>query len=84
MGETTATSCVCGHRASEPVCICGHHAGEHGQEREVFTDTASRRELCMACPGYEEPGYPNGKAWHRFKLHPYERLLAAGEVSRGQ
>lgn len=72
MGETTTI-----------ICMCGHPATEHGQERAVFTDTVSRRELCMACPGYEEPGYPRGAAWHRFKRHPYERLLAAGEVSRG-
>jgi len=26
-----------------------------------------RREVCLLCPGYEEPGYPHGKAWHRYR-----------------
>ena len=33
-----------------------------------------QREVCLECPGYtvirngiEDDGYPNGKAWHRFK-----------------
>ena len=46
---------------------CGHEKRAHGQERAWFTDTDSRREFCALCPGFEEPGYPNGEAWHRFK-----------------
>ena len=48
-------------------CTCGHSRSQHGPEWAFFTDTDSRREVCMECPGYEEPGYPNGRAWHRFK-----------------
>lgn len=45
---------------------CEHLACEHGQERQ-FYDTDSRREVCLRCPGYEEPGYPRGTAWHRYR-----------------
>ena len=44
---------------------CGHLAMEHGQECQ-FVDSDSRHEVCLLCDGYEEPGYPNGQAWHRF------------------
>ena len=36
---------------------------------------SGKRELCLECPGYVDPGYPNGKAWHRFVAkdgEPYE------------
>ena len=46
---------------------CGHLQAEHGQERAFYECDESRREVCLRCPGYEEPGYPNGDAWHRFK-----------------
>lgn len=50
---------------------CDHPKSEHGKERDFFSDTDSRRELCLMCPGYEYTdgsiAYPNGKAWHRFK-----------------
>lgn len=53
------------------VCVCGHDRQEHGQERGIYECDNSKRELCMVCPGYEyddgSTGYPNGKAWHRFK-----------------
>ena len=45
---------------------CGDTITEHGQEQD-FYPTESKREVCLKCPGYEEPGYPNGKAWHRFR-----------------
>ena len=48
---------------------CGHPRNEHGQERHVG-DNDSRRELCLMCDGYEEPGYPRGKAWHRYAPSP--------------
>ena len=52
------------------LCICGHDIREHGRERDFYEDD-SRREVCLSCPGYEyadgSSGYPNGKAWHRFK-----------------
>ncbi len=48
-------------------CVCGHEQSEHLQERHVFTDIDSRRELCLRCPGYERPGYPNGWCWHRWQ-----------------
>lgn len=51
------------------MCECGHHEGEHGQERSFYY-TESRREVCLMCDGYEEPGYPLGNAWHRFKPVP--------------
>ena len=44
---------------------CDHPEWDHGQER-AFYETDSKREVCLLCPGYEEPGYPHGKAWHRF------------------
>ena len=49
------------------VRCCKHPAIEHVYEHQVSNDTDSRRELCLMCPGYEEPGYPNGKAWHRYR-----------------
>lgn len=45
---------------------CGHDEGNHGQERDFYECDASKREVCLMCPGYEEPGYPRGAAWHRF------------------
>lgn len=30
-------------------------------------DGESKREVCLMCPGFAEPGYPKGEAWHRFK-----------------
>ena len=51
----------------EQVCQeCEHEQDEHGQERALY-DTDSRREVCLQCPGWEDPGYPRGKAWHRFR-----------------
>ena len=50
--------------------VCGHVRHEHGTERDLLSGNHyvdGKREFCMECPGYEEPGYPNGKAWHRFK-----------------
>lgn len=47
-------------------CICGHAKDQHGQERAFYESDDSKREVCLECPGYEEPGYPNGKAWHRY------------------
>ena len=53
---------------SDPRClICGHSKSEHAQERQVLADSDSKREFCCMCNGYEEPGYPRGKAWHRFR-----------------
>ena len=46
---------------------CGHPASDHGQERAFYECDDSRREVCLLCPEYEEPGYPNGTAWHRFR-----------------
>ncbi len=46
---------------------CEHPRPDHGQERAFYECDDSKREVCMLCPGYEEPGYPRGKAWHRFK-----------------
>lgn len=54
-------------RAERLCTVCGHPEYEHGQEREFIRGADSRRELCRMCPGYAEPGYPNGKAWHRCK-----------------
>ena len=56
----------------DPTCKCGHGRREHGQERDFYECDGSRREVCLACPGYVmadevTTGYPNGKAWHRFK-----------------
>ena len=48
--------------------VCKHPESEHGQERQFLQPTDSMREFCCLCDGYEEQGYPNGKAWHRFKL----------------
>ena len=50
----------------EALCKCGHESREHGQERALYGGW-SMREVCLMCPGYEEPGYPRGKAWHRFR-----------------
>ena len=55
--------------SKQPNCICGHPDHEHGQERELGIGTDSRREVCLRCPGYDEPGYPTGKAWHRYLPH---------------
>ena len=52
---------------------CGHPRSEHGEERYFYECDDSRREVCLLCPGYEEPGYPNGKAWHRFRV-PEEKV----------
>lgn len=49
---------------------CEHPRAEHGQERAFYECDDSRREVCLMCPGYEEPGYPNGQAWHRFREVP--------------
>ena len=49
---------------------CGHPQIEHGQEQDFIPNCYSRREVCLLCPGYEEPGYPNGKSWHRFVKEP--------------
>ena len=51
---------------------CGHPRDQHGQERDFYECDDSRREVCLMCPGYVREdevttGYPNGKAWHRFK-----------------
>ena len=56
----------------EPMCKCGHGREQHGQERGFYECDDSRREVCLMCPGYVMAdevitGYPNGKAWHRFK-----------------
>ena len=50
----------------EQICICGHLYSEHGQEQRLY-ECDSKREVCLSCPGYEDPGYPRGRAWHRFK-----------------
>ena len=47
---------------------CGHPRSEHGQERDFYQCDDSRREVCLRCPGYELPGYPNGAAWHSFRV----------------
>jgi len=54
------------HTDTDRCLLCGHERQAHGQERKLISDTESRRELCLECDGYEEPGYPSGKAWHRF------------------
>ena len=46
--------------------ICGHEGSQHGQESTFYECGGSKREVCLECPGYEEPGYPKGAAWHRF------------------
>ena len=48
-------------------CTCGHPKDQHGQERKFYDCDDSKREVCLECPGYEEPGYPNGAAWHRYQ-----------------
>ena len=61
---------------SVEICRCGHPRSEHGRHGEmVMGSPGDRREVCLECPGYtlirngiEDDGYPNGKAWHRFKL----------------
>ena len=58
-----------------PAACCPHPAEEHGQERHLY-ETDSRREVCLACPGYEEPGYPHGHAWHRYR--PAQEREATG------
>ena len=50
-----------------PEQCCEHAQAEHGQERDFVPSCGSKKELCLQCPGYEEPGHPNGKAWHRWK-----------------
>lgn len=55
---------------TEDLCLCGHPASEHGQERKFYYCDDSHREVCLLCPGYEEPGYPKGEAWHRYRLYP--------------
>ena len=60
---------------TEGVCRCGHSKSQHGKhEQMVLGAYRDRREVCLKCPGYtlirngfEDDGYPNGKAWHRFK-----------------
>ena len=47
--------------------LCGHLKSEHMQESRVSLYAEGSRELCLECPGYETPGYPTGKAWHRFR-----------------
>ena len=49
------------------ICVCGHPINQHGQERTFYECDGSKREVCLECPGYEEPGYPKGEAWHRFR-----------------
>ena len=44
---------------------CGHDRSQHGRECDLY-DSTSRREVCLECGGYEEPGYPTGMSWHRF------------------
>jgi len=56
----------------EILCVCGHEQSEHCQERSLSNDTDSKRELCLRCPGYENPGYPNGWCWHRFRTFTNE------------
>ena len=46
--------------------LCGHERQRHAKEADLH-DYGSQRELCVICPGYECPGYPKGKAWHRFR-----------------
>lgn len=66
---------VCGEPLvpTEGPCVtCGHQRAEHGQEREFYECGDSRREVCLLCPGYVmadevTSGYPNGKAWHRYR-----------------
>ena len=51
-----------------PSCgLCGHPEDQHGQEQSLCNVPGSKREVCLFCPGHEEPGYPRGEAWHRFK-----------------
>lgn len=55
--------------------LCKHPRSEHGKERDLLLGVDSKRELCLLCPSYvvwlvdgsEVSGYPNGKAWHRFR-----------------
>jgi len=61
-------------------CICGHDEDQHGQERTFYQSDDSRREVCLECPGYEEPGYPNGAAWHRFVELTPERQMQDAEA----
>ena len=60
-------------RQGAELCRCGHERQEHGQERQFYECDDSKRAVCLACPGYEVPGYPTGNAWHRFRA-----VLAAG------
>jgi len=53
--------------ADSPCARCGHPFSEHGRESDFYECDGSRREVCLRCDGYEEPGYPNGEAWHRFE-----------------
>ena len=46
---------------------CEHERQHHYKEADLHP-YGSNRELCVVCPGYECPGYPKGKAWHRFRL----------------
>lgn len=48
------------------VACCAHPKDEHAKECEIG-DTDSKRELCLMCPGYDTPGYPKGRAWHRYR-----------------
>ena len=53
---------------TEQLCFCGHSKHQHYQHSDVVSGHfRDKRELCLECPGYEDPGYPRGKAWHRFK-----------------
>lgn len=46
------------------------------RHEQAVLDISDKRELCLRCDGYmivinddgdEVDGYPNGKAWHRFR-----------------
>ena len=52
------------------VCVCGHDRDEHSLEDGFYFADGRAREFCLECPGYAEPGYPEGQAWHKFKEAP--------------
>ena len=54
--------------------ICDHPEDQHGRECDMGFGADSHREVCLCCPGFEDPGYPRGKAWHRYKPAPEPAL----------
>ena len=59
---------------SDTCAVCGHPYTDHGRHQDFVDCGEDKHELCLLCPGYtvmrgdyEVDGYPNGKAWHRFR-----------------